>query len=380
MSRILLSAAEVGPSDVAAVASAVESGWLSPIGPSLDRFESELAQVTGRRYAVGLSSGTAALHLGLLGLSVEPGDEVWLSTLTFVATANAVVHAGARPVLFDVDPHTWTIDPALIAEELAQRRRVGARMPSAVIPVDLYGRCADLGEVSDLLAANGIPVLTDAAESLGARLGGHPAGSVGSAAALSFNGNKIITTSGGGALITDDEEVARRVRYLATQAREPVRHYEHLEVGFNHRLSNVLAALGSSQLAVLEARVARRRAIHHRYLSGLAGLPGLTIADPLRGSDLERDDAPSRWLTCIVLDADAAPVDRDGVIDALEAVDIESRPVWKPLHLQPVYADVVAVGGGIAARAFADGVALPSGSGLSEADIDRVIETIRSLF
>jgi dTDP-4-amino-4,6-dideoxygalactose transaminase len=223
-------------------------------------------------------------------------------------------------------------------------------------------------------------MLTDAAESLGARVAGRPAGSLGAAAALSFNGNKIITTSGGGALVTDDEVVARKVRYLATQAREPVRHYEHLEVGFNHRLSNVLAALGSSQLSTLGARVARRRAIHDRYVSGLAGIRGLMVADLLRDADQERGDAPSRWLTCIVLDSARAPTDRDGLIDALEASDIESRPVWKPMHRQPVYADVEAVGGEVAAAAFADGVALPSGSGLSDTDVDRVIAAIRALF
>jgi dTDP-4-amino-4,6-dideoxygalactose transaminase len=379
MSRILLSAAEVGPDDAAAVADAVESGWLSPVGPALDRFESELAEVTGRRHAVGLSSGTAALHLGLLALGVRPADEVWIATLTFAATANAVVHAGAKPVLFDVNPHTWTIDPALLAEELERRVRTGGTMPAAVIPVDLYGRCADLGEVSAQLAEHGVPVLTDAAESLGASIAGRPAGSVGAAAALSFNGNKVITTSGGGALVTDDKEVADRVRYFATQARQPVRHYEHEDVGFNHRLSNVLAALGTSQLATLGRRVARRRHIYGRYVEGLGSLPGLTVTDPGRDTEREAGTLPSRWLTCILLDPDAAPLDRDGLIDALEAQDIESRPVWKPMHLQPVFRDAAAVGGTVAADAFTRGVALPSGSGLDDADIDRVVTAIQGL-
>ena len=379
--RILLSAAEVGPDDVAAVAEAVRSGWLSPVGPALDRFERELAGVTGRQHAVGLASGTAALHLGLIALDVEPGDEVWIATLTFVATANAVVHAGARLVQFDVDPGTWTMDAGLVADELDRRVRAGSPLPAAVIPVDLYGRCADLGPATDLLAEHGVPVLTDAAESLGASIGGRPAGSVGAAAALSFNGNKIITTSGGGALVTDDEDVAHKVRYLATQAREPVRHYEHIEVGFNHRLSNVLAALGSSQLATLEGRVARRRAIHERYVAGLAGLPGLHIVDPLRDQDVARGDLPTRWLTCVTLDPEIAPVDRDGLIDALEEQDIESRPVWKPMHLQPVHRSAPLFGSGdVATEAFERGVALPSGSGLSDDDIDRVIETLRAVF
>ena len=381
MSRILLSAAEVGPDDAAAVARAVESGWLSPVGPALERFEAELAEATGRRFAVGLSSGTAALHLGLLALGVQPGKEVWVSTLTFVATANAVVHAGARPVFIDVDPQTWTIDASLVAEELDRRVRNDVQLPAAIIPVDLYGRCADLGPAAERLTELGIPVLTDAAESLGASIGGRLAGSVGAAAALSFNGNKIITTSGGGALVTDDESIARRVRSLATQAREPVRHYEHLEVGFNHRLSNVLAALGSSQLATLESRVARRRAIHERYVAGLAALPGLHVVDPLRDQDVAGGDFPTRWLTCITLDPEVAPVDRDELIDAFEDQDIESRPVWKPMHLQPVHRSAPLFGSGdVATAAFAQGVALPSGSGLGDDDIDRVIEALRARF
>jgi dTDP-4-amino-4,6-dideoxygalactose transaminase len=376
MSRILLSAAEVGPNDVAAVAAAVESGWLSPVGPALDRFEAELAEATGRQYAVGLSSGTAALHLGLLALGVRPGDEVWVSTLTFVATANAVVHAGARPVFFDVDPHTWTIDADLVAEEIDRRVRSGGPFPAAVIPVDLYGRCADLGPVADRLADLGIPCLTDAAESLGASIGGRPAGSMGNAAALSFNGNKVITTSGGGALVTDDDEVARKVRYLATQAREPVRHYEHVEVGFNHRLSNVLAALGSSQLAALDRRVARRRAIHQRYVDGFCGLEGVQLVDPIRREDELRGDLPSRWLTCALLVPSVHGVERNTLIDALEAQDIETRPVWKPMHLQPVYTSSSALGGRVAAEAFKRGVALPSGSGLTDEDIERVLAAV----
>ena len=379
--RIHLSMAESSESDARAVADAVRSGWLSPVGPALDRFESELAEAAGRSHAVGLSSGTAALHLGLLALGVRPGDEVWVSTLTFVATANAVIHAGARPVFFDADPHTWTLDTGILAEELDSRVRAARTMPAAVIPVDLYGRCADLGPVAGLLAEHGIPVLTDAAESLGATIGTRPAGSVGDAAALSFNGNKIITTSGGGAFVTDDEDVALKVRYLATQAREPVRHYEHVEVGFNHRLSNVLAALGSSQLSTLESRVARRRAIHDRYVAELAGLPGVRIADPLRDEDVARGDLPTRWLTCITLDPGAAPIGRDGLIDALEAQDIETRPVWKPMHLQPIHRSAPLFGSGdVAAAAFKYGVALPSGSGLRDSDIDRVIEALRAVF
>lgn len=381
MNRILLSSAEVGPRDVDSVAEAVASGWLSPVGPALDRFEVELAQATGRRHAVGLASGTAALHLGLIALGVQPGDEVWIATLTFVATANAVVHAGAKPVMFDVEPGSWTIDAGLVAGELARRIGIGGNLPAAVIPVDLYGRCADLGPVSELLAEYEIPVLTDAAESLGASLHRRPAGSEGAAAALSFNGNKIITTAGGGALVTDDEQVARHVRSLATQARVPVRHYEHEEVGFNHRLSNVLAALGSSQLSSLEQRVECRREIHQRYVDGLSDLEGLLVVDQLSESDVVSGSLPSRWLTCITLDNASAPVDRDALIDVLDTHEIEARPVWKPMHLQPVHRGSALVGSGaVATAAFDDGVALPSGSGLSDSDIERVIAAIRGMW
>jgi hypothetical protein len=228
------------------------------------------------------------------------------------------------------------------------------------------------------LERQGIPLLTDAAESLGALTQGRPAGSVGAAAALSFNGNKIITTSGGGALVTDEEAIARRVRHLATQAREPVRYYEHIDVGFNHRLSNVLAALGSSQLKTLAQRVDRRRAINDRYREGLSDVPWVHIADPLRDEDVAGGCAPTRWLTCLTI-SDGAPVDRDGLIDALEKEGIEARPVWKPMHLQPVYADAPHVGGQVAESAFARGVALPSGSGLDDGDIDRVVDAILSV-
>jgi dTDP-4-amino-4,6-dideoxygalactose transaminase len=375
--RILLSVAEVDAQDVRAVSEAVLSGWLSPAGPALNRFEAELAEATGRRYAVGLSSGTAALHLGLLALGIQPGDEVWTSTLTFVATANAVVHAGATPVFFDVDESTWTIDVNLVREELERRIAVGGRLPSAVLPVDLYGRCADLGDLFPLLSEYGIPVLTDAAESLGASISGRPAGSTGAMAALSFNGNKIITTSGGGAVVTDDEHLAARVRHLATQAREPVRHYEHVEIGFNQRLSNVLAALGSSQLSSLGRRVERRRGIHERYVAGFADVAGVRIADELRDDDRRANSIPSRWLTCIILDPEVHGVERDSLIDALESQGIESRPVWKPIHLQPAYQDTALVGGRLAVEAFDLGIALPSGSGLSDDQIDRVIDAVR---
>lgn len=376
--RILLSGPDVGQTERDALLAAFDGGWISPVGPELDLFEDELARITGRTHAVALSSGTAGLHLGLLALGVEPGQEVWVASLTFVATANAVAHAGARPVFIDVDPATWTIDVHLVAAELERRRSEGLALPSAIVPVDLYGRCSAHERLVPIAAEHGVPVLVDAAEAIGARHLGAPAGSHGHAAVLSFNGNKMITTSGGGAFVTDDPALAARVRHLATQAREPVLHYEHVDVGFNHRLSNLLAALGSAQLSGLEGKVARRRAIHQRYVEGLSGLPGLRIADPARPQEAAVGTRPSRWLTCVTIDPTRAPVTRDGVIAALAADRIEARPVWKPMHLQPVFATSPSIGGEVAAAAFRDGLALPSGSALSDELIDEVIAAVRA--
>ncbi len=355
---VLLSAPEVGPSERAALLEAFDGGWIAPAGPQLAAFEEDLARATGRAHAVGLASGTAAIHLGLLALGVGPGDDVLVPTLTFVATANAVVHAGARPVLVDVD-RSWTLDVGLVAAELDRRARAGERQVAAILPVDLYGRCADHDRLAEVADRYGVPILVDAAEALGATYRGRPAGSHGVAAALSFNGNKIVTTSGGGALVTDDERVAARVRHLATQAREPVLHYEHRDVGFNHRLSNVLAALGRPQVAELGARVARRRAVAAAYRTALRGAPGVDFMPEPDAAETALGTVPSWWLTCVTLEPGVARFDRDGLISALAAAGIESRPVWKPMHRQPVYRDAPVLGGDVAAGLFATGVTLP---------------------
>lgn len=356
--RVLLSAPEVGPTERAALLEAFDGGWIAPAGPQLAAFEADLARATGRAHAVGLASGTAAIHLGLVALGVGPGDDVIVPTLTFVATANAVVHAGARPLFVDVDA-TWTLDVGLVAIELERRARAGLRQVAAVVPVDLYGRCADHDALAEVAARHGVPVLVDAAEALGATYRGRPAGADGAAAALSFNGNKIVTTSGGGALVTDDAGLAARVRHLATQAREPVLHYEHRDVGFNHRLSNLLAALGRPQVADLGARVARRQRVAAAYRAALADAPGVAFMPAPFADEAARGTVPSWWLTCITLDPQVARLDRDGLIAALDAAGIESRPVWKPMHLQPVYADAPVLGGDVAARLFTTGVTLP---------------------
>jgi dTDP-4-amino-4,6-dideoxygalactose transaminase len=368
--RILLSPPDVGPAERAALLRAFDSGWVAPAGPELDAFEAELATATGRSHAVALSSGTAALHLALLDLGIGPGDEVLVPTLTFVATANAVVYTGATPVFVDVDPATWTLDVGLVEGILRERAAAGRVQPAAVIPVDLYGQCADYRSLLPLCERYGVPVVSDAAESLGARHDGRPAGAYGRVAALSFNGNKTITTSGGGALVTDDAEVAAHVRKLATQAREPVLHYEHTEVGFNYRLSNLLAALGRAQLAGLEAKVARRRKLNAVYRAALAPLPGVEVLDAGPANE------PSWWLTCCTVDPAVARVDRDRLIAVLADVGIESRPVWKPMHLQPVFADAPTIGGDVAADRFTRGLCLPSGSSLTDSEQALVVDTL----
>ena len=369
MSRIYLSPPDVGDLEQEYVAAAIASNWVAPVGPDLDAFEREIAEVVGVPHAVGLASGTAALHLALKELGVGPGDDVIVPTFTFAATANAVTYLGAQPVFVDSDPATWNISPELLAEELANRRRHGSSA-KAVVVVDLYGRCADYGRLLPLCEAHGLPVIEDAAEALGATYAEQAAGSFGDAAVLSFNGNKIITTSGGGMLLTRDERLASRVRHLSTQAREPAPHYEHTEVGYNYRLSNVLAALGRAQLAGLPEKVARRRAIRNRYRDALAGLTGVELMP-------EPDEAsPNCWLTCVTIDPAAAGYTNEDLRAHLEGHDVESRPTWKPMHLQPVYKNAPRRVDGTAQRIFEMGLCLPSGSSLDAGAQERVIELV----
>jgi dTDP-4-amino-4,6-dideoxygalactose transaminase len=372
VSRIHLSPPDVGPIERAALLDAFDSGWIAPVGPEVDAFEHELAAAAGTRYAAALSSGTAALHLALLAVGVGPGDEVLVPTLTFIATASPVVHIGAQPTFVDCDPATWNIDPALVAAVLDERAEQG-RMPAAVIAVDLYGQCADADSLAEACSRHGVPLIEDAAEALGARYRGRSAGSLAPIGVFSFNGNKIITTSGGGMLVSDDEAVVVRARHLATQAREPAPHYEHAEIGFNYRMSNLLAALGRAQLRSLPERVARRRAIRARYGEALDDGHGITfMPDDPRGE-------PTNWLTVAQIDPDRFGATTDDVRLALEAEDIESRPAWKPLHCQPVFADRPAIGGAVAERIFERGLCLPSGSTLTDDDIDRIVTIIRAV-
>ena len=351
---------------------AFDSNWIAPLGPDVDAFEAEFAARVGVGHAGALSSGTAALHLGLLLVGVGPGDEVLVPSFTFVATANAVVYLGATPVFVDCDAATWTMDPDLVADEL-DRRAASGRLPAAVVTVDLYGQSCDYDRLLAACARHSVPLVEDAAEALGGTYRGRPAGSFGRFGVFSFNGNKIITTSGGGMLVTESADEAARARYLATQAREPFPHYEHTTIGYNYRLSNLLAALGRAQLAGLDSKVTRRRAIDGRYREAFGGVPGIgfmPIADY---------GEPNYWLTCITIDPGLFGTDREAIRVALESHDIEARPTWKPLHLQPVFASNSMVGGAVCADIFDHGLCLPTGSALSVEDQDRVVGIITDL-
>jgi pyridoxal phosphate-dependent aminotransferase EpsN len=367
-----LSPPDLAGSELELLRDAVESGWIAPLGSHVDGFEAEMCARIGVPHAVALSSGTAALHLALAVCGIGAGDDVWLSTLTFAATANAVRYTGAAPVFVDSERATWNLDPALLASALADAARAG-RLPRAVIAVDLYGQCAALEPIAAACREHGVILVEDAAEALGATYRGRPAGSYGDLSVLSFNGNKIITTSGGGMLLSRRRDWIDRARFLATQAREPARHYEHAVVGYNYRLSNLLAAVGRAQLADLDRRVDARRAINRAYRDALGDLPGWSFMPEAP------DHRATFWLTCATIDAAAFGAGRDAVIDALAAADIEARPVWKPMHLQPVFAGCRSIGGAVAGALFADGICLPSGSRMTASDIARVVDGVRGV-
>ena len=370
--RIWLSPPHVTGAEWSLVADAIESNWVAPLGPHVDRFEQEFAQVVGSPFAVALSSGTAALHLALIECGVQAGDEVVTSTLTFGATAFPIRYVGATPVFVDSEPSSWNLDPQLLAEWLERRARQG-RLPKVVMPVHLYGQSCDMERVLKICDRWNITVVEDAAEALGSTYRGSSPGTFGRAGVFSFNGNKIITSSGGGMLVTADPHLAERVRKLATQAREPAPHYEHREIGFNYRLSNVSAAIGRAQLQSLDERVAARRANFAHYAQLLASCPGLSFQPAAPWGN------HTRWLTCILIDPSEFGADREAVRVALDAANIEARPVWKPMHQQPVFAGCEVVGGAIADRCFEQGLCLPSGSQLTPSDRERIAGLILDL-
>jgi dTDP-4-amino-4,6-dideoxygalactose transaminase len=370
---ILLSPPHLGNQELDFVKEAFETNWIAPVGPHIDGFEAEFCQAVGTSHAVAVSSGTAALHLALKLIGIGIGDEVVCSTLTFVATANPILYLGAKPIFIDSDRTSWNMDPNLLADTLDQRAKQG-KLPKAVVLVHLYGQSADIDPILAACNCYDVPLIEDAAEALGATYKGKTPGTFGKIGIYSFNGNKIITTSGGGMLVTEDGVIAAKARFLATQARDPAPHYQHSEMGYNYRLSNVLAGIGRGQLQVLPERVAARRHNFEVYRQALEALPGLTFMPEASFG------TSTRWLSCLTLDPQLSGITCEQLRLALAQEQIESRPVWKPLHLQPMFQDCEVVGGEVAENLFAQGLCLPSGSSLSDADRDRVIRGIQDCF
>jgi pyridoxal phosphate-dependent aminotransferase EpsN len=370
--RIYLSSPHMSGLELAFVQEAFATNWIAPLGPNVDAFEQEFAEAVGTAHAAALSSGTAALHLALILAGVNAGDEVVVSTLTFSASVNPIVYLGGCPLFIDSERTSWNMDPLLLAETLARKARQG-RLPKAVILVHLYGQSADITPILDACNRYEIPLIEDAAEALGATYHGRAPGSFGKAGIFSFNGNKIITTSGGGMLVSNDADLIAHARKLATQARDPAPHYQHSEIGYNYRMSNILAGIGRGQLQVLEDRVQARRCHFDAYKTALNDLPGV---DFMPEASWGRH---SRWLTVITIDPERFGADREQVRLALEVENIESRPVWKPMHLQPVFSSAECVGGDVAESFFEYGLCLPSGSNMTPPDRQRVIDAIRHL-
>ena len=369
--RIPLSVCHMSGEEAAFVAQAFATNWVAPLGPDVDAFESEFRDVVGARHAAALSSGTAALHLALKLVGVKRGDEVFVSTLTFAASVNPILYEGATPVFIDSELRSWNMDPALLAQALRDRARKG-RLPAAVVVVHLYGQSADMDPILSACEEYGVPVVEDAAEALGATYKGRSPGTLGTVGIYSFNGNKIITTSGGGMLVSHDASLVEHARKLATQARDAAAHYEHTEVGYNYRLSNICAAIGRGQLRVLSDRVAARRRNFEVYSEGLADIPGIEFMPEASWG------RSTRWLTACTFDAADSGASREEIRRALDDANIEARPVWKPMHQQPVFAEFERIGGSVAEVLFDRGLCLPSGSSLTPDDLATVIDVLRS--
>ncbi len=375
--RIYLSPPHMTGRELDYIKDAFDSNWIAPLGPHVDAFEKEIAAYAGIKGALALSSGTAAMHLGLMLLGVGPGDTVFCSSLTFSASVNPIVYQGATPVFIDAEPRSWNMCPIALKRAFEAAEKSG-KLPKAVVAVDLYGQSADYDPILEICDHYGVPILEDAAEALGATYKGKKCGSFGKVGVISFNGNKIITTSGGGMLLSDDEAMIAKARFWATQARDPAPHYQHSEIGYNYRMSNLLAAVGRPQLAEIEARVEKRRKIFDRYQDALGSIPGVDfMPEPSFGR-------ASRWLTVMTLDPEITGLKPMDVIDELSKNNIEARPVWKPMHLQPVFQAHLffAEEGGTdnGSRFFEIGLCLPSGSSMTDSDQDRVISAVREAF
>jgi len=370
-SRIFLSPPHMGGKELKYVHEAFESNFIAPLGPQVDLFEQEFTKVTCTKHAAAVSSGTAGLHLVLRYAGVGPGDEVFCSTFTFVATANAIRYLGAEPVFLDSDALSWNMDPLLFEKELRERAKNG-KVPKAVVLVHLYGQPVDMEPILQLCEKYGIFVVEDAAESLGALYKNRPTGSYGGAGVFSFNGNKIITTSGGGMIVSGDKQLIEKVKFWATQARDKAPYYEHSEIGYNYRMSNVLAAIGRGQLEVLGQRIVEKREIFDFYKLNLEDLPGVEFMPEPSWC------YSTHWLTCMTIDPDIAGVDSNSIMAALEKQNIESRPMWKPMHLQPLFRRFRIVGGRVSERLFLTGLCLPCGTALTRSELEYIVQIVRS--
>lgn len=370
---ILLSTPHIGHEELQFVKQAFDTNWIAPIGPNVDAFEQEFCQIIGGSYAAAVSSGTAALHLALQLVGVAPGDEVFCSTLTFAASANPIIYLGAKPVFIDSDRISWNMNPNLLHEALQKRAYLG-KLPKAVIVVHLYGQSADIDPILQVCNQYNIPLIEDAAEALGSTYKQRSPGTFGKVGIFSFNGNKIITTSGGGMLVSDDDQLIGKAKFLATQARDPAPHYQHSEIGYNYRLSNVLAGIGRGQLQVLKDRVAARRRNFQIYQQALNDIPGIQFMPEANFG------ISTRWLTCLTIDPDKFGANREDIRLNLAQEKIETRPVWKPLHLQPVFANCEVIGGEIAEGLFTKGLCLPSGSNLTDEELTRIINRIKMIY
>ncbi len=364
--RIYLSSPHMGGKEIKYVNEAFDQNWIAPLGPNVDNFEKDLSKYLGMKYAAALSSGTAAIHLALVMLGVERNDEVIASTFTFSATVNPIVYQGATPVLVDSEPDTWNMSPEILESAINDRLKKG-KIPKAIIPVHLYGMPADMENIMEIANRYGIPVIEDAAEALGSRYNDKPVGTFGKMAVFSFNGNKIITTSGGGAIISNDEELVSKARFLSTQARDNAPHYQHSQIGFNYRMSNVLAGIGRGQMKVIDERVKQRRNNFHSYEKNFEKYAGINFL---------KEPGPkyfsNHWLTTILVDPVETGITKDDLRKTLEKENIEARPLWKPMHLQPVFSSCPAYINGISEKLFRNGLCLPSGTNISEYEFQKI--------
>jgi len=370
VANIFLSPPDLTGRERELVLAAIDSNYVAPVGQMLDKFEKDICQYTGFSHSVGLSSGTAALHLALRLAGVGSGDEVWTTSMTFIGGVSPITFLGAKPVFFDISSEHWTLDPNLLEEQLIIANK-NSRLPKVILPTDLYGQSCDLDAISTLCDKYGVKLITDSAEALGAFYKGQHAGTGSFCAILSFNGNKIITTSGGGMLLSNDSNVIKQAKYLSTQARLDKPYYEHSEIGYNYRLSNISAAIGVGQLEQIESKVDKRRTIFDRYVKHLGSYEGINFMPEPNGY------RSTRWLTCLTLD-ESLGVSWSDVKKTCDLQGIEVRPLWKPMHMQPVFKDQKMIGGEVCEGLFKRGLCLPSGSGMNRQDQIRVIEVIRS--